>query len=108
MDGGNRNSSSPVYQLFVGQAKEIQPQYISMITPSRWFVGGKGLDEFRAEMLSDSRIRKMVDFPDSAECFKGADIAGGVNYFLWDSSYNGTCEVVSAHGGERILQNTEP
>ena len=102
MDGGNRNSSSPVYQLFVNQSKEMQPHYISMITPSRWFVGGKGLDEFRAEMLSDSRIRKIVDFPDSAECFKGADIAGGVNYFLWDIDYEGTCEVISAQGGKRV------
>lgn len=105
MDGGNRNSSSPVYQFFVCLAKEIQPHYISMITPSRWFVGGKGLDDFRTEMLSDSHIRKIVDFPDSAECFKGADIAGGVNYFLWDRNHDDICEVISVHGGETVSKH---
>lgn len=105
MDGGNRNSSTPIYQLFVSQAKELRPQYISMITPSRWFAGGKGLDEFRAEMLTDSHIRKIVDFPDSTECFTGADIAGGVNFFLWDQGHDGICEVVSVHGGEIISKH---
>lgn len=105
MDGGNRNSSSPVYQFFVHQAKKMRPHYISLITPSRWFVGGKGLDEFRAEMLSDFHIRKIVDFPDSAECFKGADIAGGVNYFLWDKNHNDVCEVISVRGGAAVSKH---
>lgn len=98
MDGGNRNSSSPVYQLFVSHAKSIEPRYISMITPSRWFAGGKGLEDFRAEMLADRRLKKIVDFADSTECFKGVDIAGGISYFLWDRDYSGTCEVVSIRG----------
>ena len=98
MDGGNRNSASPVYQYFVMQAKKISPEYLSMITPSRWFAGGKGLDDFRNEMLKDSRIKKIVDYVDSNGCFKGVDIAGGVNYFLWSKSYSGLCEMISVRG----------
>lgn len=101
MDGGNRNSSSPVYQFFVTQAKKIESNYISMITPSRWFAGGKGLDDFRSEMLNDKRIIKIIDYFDSNECFKGVDIAGGVNYFLWNKNHQGDCEFISVRGNIR-------
>lgn len=102
MDGGNRNSSSPIYQYFVTQAKNILPDYISMITPSRWFAGGKGLDEYRENMLADVRIRKIVDYVDSTECFKGVDIAGGISYFLWDKGYSGLCNVTTVRGNDII------
>ena len=102
MDMGNRNSATPVYQFFVQQAKAIEPRYISMITPSRWFAGGKGLDAFREEMLADKRLRRMKDFVDSSDCFVGVDIAGGVSYFLWDSSYNGPCSVISVRGDKIV------
>ena len=102
MDGGNRNSSSPVYQYFVSQSKNLNPTYISMITPSRWFAGGKGLERFRAEMLGDSRIKKIVDYVDSSECFRGVDIAGGISYFLWDAKYNGKCDVTSVRGNDIV------
>ena len=99
-DGGNRNSATPVYHYFVESAKLVSPHYISMITPSRWFAGGKGLDDFRANMLSDVHICKIKDFVDSTNCFQGVDIAGGVNYFLWDSEHNGLCTVTSVRGEE--------
>jgi hypothetical protein len=101
-DKGNRNSSTPVYQHFVKLAKECSPNYISMITPSRWFAGGKGLDEFRANMLSDTHIKELKDYVDSTSCFQGVNIAGGVNYFLWDSEYDGLCNVTSVRGDSVI------
>lgn len=97
-DGGNKASASPIYQHFVELAKKINPKYISMIMPSRWFSGGKGLDNFRDSMLTDKRIEKLVDFFDSSECFPSADISGGICYFLWDKMYSGECEVVSIRG----------
>lgn len=101
MDLGNRNSATPVYHFFVRQARAADPHFISMITPSRWFAGGKGLDEYRAEMLGDTHIRKIVDYVDSTDCFKGVDIAGGVSYFLWDKMYEGLCSMTSIRGEER-------
>lgn len=99
-DGGGSNSISakPIYHLFIQQAKKLNPKYITMIVPSRWFAGGKGLDLFRSEMLNDHRIRQIVNYPKSRECFSGVDIAGGVNYFLWDRAYNGTCQFTSIVG----------
>lgn len=92
----------PIYNLFVEQAKKLGPRYLTMVTPSRWMAGGKHLDEFRATMLNDSRIAVLVDFPNAAEMFPAVGINGGVNYFLWDTSYDGECAVTVIRGGEVI------
>jgi site-specific DNA-methyltransferase (adenine-specific) len=98
-DGGFGRSASPVYQKFVQQAKKLNPRFLTMIIPSRWFGGGKGLDTFRTQMLADRRIRKIVDFEDSSEVFPGVSVAGGVCYFLWEKDYDGPCEIVNMHNG---------
>lgn len=89
----------PIYHKFVSAAKALDPRYVVMVIPSRWFAGGRGLDEFRQEMLTDRRLRVLVDFPESREVFAGVDIAGGISYFLWDSMWNGKCEVTTITGG---------
>jgi Eco57I restriction-modification methylase len=89
----------PIYQRFVEAAKALEPRYAIMITPSRWFAGGRGLNSFRASMLSDRHLRKLIDFPDASEVFPGIDIAGGVSYFLWDRSHDGPCRVTSKVAG---------
>lgn len=101
-DAGHGRSASPIYQKFVEQAKKLNPRYLAMIIPARWFSGGKGLDDFRAEMLNDRRIRKLVDFENSNEVFPGVDVAGGICYFLWDRDNEGLCEVTNFYGGEAI------
>ncbi|MGN0597529.1 MAG: Eco57I restriction-modification methylase domain-containing protein [Ruminiclostridium sp.] len=94
-DGGNGKSAKPIYQHFVNMAKKMKPRYISMIIPSRWFSGGKGLDDFRKEMLSDKRICKLVDYENFKDIFPGVDLAGGACYFLWERDYNGICEITN-------------
>ena len=84
-----------IYDKFVLQAKKLNARYLSMIIPARWYAGGRGLDDFRNEMLNDKRIKKLVDYTDSIVCFSGVEIKGGICYFLWDKDYNGDCEIVS-------------
>lgn len=102
MDGG-KTGAMPVYQLFVSAAKRLSPSYISLIMPSRWFAGGRGLDEFRAEMLNDRRIEWLYDYPKSRDCFPTVDIAGGICYFLWNKNVDGDCTVVSRIGRQENI-----
>lgn len=92
-DGGFGRSASPVYHEFVEKAKKLEPRYLIMITPSRWFGGGKGLDKFRKAMLEDHRISHLVDFPKLFDVFPGVKIRGGVSYFLWERDHNGPCKI---------------
>lgn len=97
MDGGAQASARPVYNLFVEQAEELKPNYVSMIMPARWYAGGKGLDDFRNMMLSDIHIKDFHDFLNPDELFPGTNIRGGLCFFLWDSSYNNTDNLTLVH-----------
>ena len=107
MDGGNKVSATPVYQRFVGLAKQANPSYISMIMPAKWYNGGKGLDDFRSDMLSDKCVAKLFDYVDGHECFPTVDIAGGVCYFLRDKKYNGLCNVITTVNGQRLCNKRQ-
>ena len=106
MDGGFKASAKPIYhEIVMYTIDELKPQFVCMITPSRWMVGGKGLDAYRARMLHDKHIRLIVDFPGNAEVFEGVSISGGVSYFLWDSSPNpsGLCTFVGTNQSDRDI-----
>jgi site-specific DNA-methyltransferase (adenine-specific) len=101
-DGGHGRSASPIYHKFVEQAKKLNPRYLTMIIPARWYAGGKGLDDFRKEMLDDKHIRKLVDFENSNDVFPGVDVAGGICYFLRDRENSGLCEVINYINNEEV------
>lgn len=99
-DGGYGTSAAPIYQLFVEKALELDPRYAVFVTPSRWMAGGKGLDKYRERMLSDKRLRSIVDYPKLYEAFPGVKIRGGISYFLWDHGYKGPCEIQTIWDGQ--------
>ena len=107
-DGGHGTSATPIYHKFVQQAKKLNPRYLTMIIPARWYAGGKGLDDFRKEMLEDKRLRKIVDYPEAIDCFPGVQIKGGVCYFLWNKDNKGLCEVSTSRKGEIVSVMERP
>jgi hypothetical protein len=107
-DGGFGASAIPIYNKFVEQAKALEPRYLTMVIPSRWLFGGRGLDEFRKVMLTDDRIRILVDYPDSRMVFPSVDVAGGICYFLWDRDNPGDCRVVEFEHGQESSEAVRP
>ena len=103
--GGSGRSASSIYPYFLQQSIELKPEYISMIMPSRWFNGGKGLDNFRERMLSDCRIAEIVEFCDPKECFPTSDISGGICYLLWDKRHVGDCLIKNILKDGKILSD---
>ncbi len=107
-DGGHGKSAAPIYQLFVEQAKNLEPRYLSLVIPSRWFAGGKGLDEFREAMLADERVRSIDDYLSAADVFPGVGLKGGVCYFLWDRDHPGLCSVTTHFKDWPVSTATRP
>jgi site-specific DNA-methyltransferase (adenine-specific) len=102
--GAGGSSDSSIYHLFVEQAKRLEPKYLSMVIPARWMAGGRGLDDFREQMLVKGNIRHLVDYPDSSEAFPGVQIKGGICYFLWDGEHKGSCTVKRVSSGSHLGQ----
>lgn len=102
-DAAGGGSDASIYHLFVEQAKRLEPRFLSMVIPSRWMAGGRGLDQFRATTLGEHRLRSLVDFPNAKDVFPGVEVKGGVCYFLWDGAYEGACEVTTTRGNETVI-----
>jgi len=107
-DGGFGKSAAPIYQLFVEQAKKLKPRYLSLVIPSRWFSGGKGLDVFRATMLADKCVRSIDDYLSAADVFPGVGMKGGVCYFLWERDNPGPCRVTTHFKDWPVSKATRP
>lgn len=105
MDGGGAGTSAiSIYNLFVDAAKSLRPNFLSMICPARWYTGGKGLDSFREDMLSDSHIVTIYDYPNPKDCFPSANISGGICYFLYANNYKGKCTFVNVVNGVKSIE----
>lgn len=104
--GASNDAAMPIYNKFIEQALKLKPHFLLMIIPSKWMVGGRGLQRFREEMMSDTHIRYLFDFEDASQCFPGVHIDGGVCYFLWDNGFNGkTNHIYKSNDGSIIESN---
>jgi site-specific DNA-methyltransferase (adenine-specific) len=105
--GAGGTSDSSIYHLFVEQAKKLEPKFLAMVVPSRWLAGGRGLDEFRKEMLSSRQLLRLVDYPVSKEVFPNVEVKGGICYFLWSQAHNGPCDVTVIRGEEEAVSSRQ-
>jgi len=100
--GGGGTNDSPIYHLFVQQAMRLEPRFLSMVIPSRWMAGGRGLGDFRAAFLGDRRVRSLFDYENAKDVFPTVGIGGGICYFLWERDNPGPCECVYNRNGAAI------
>ncbi|MBO4906604.1 MAG: Eco57I restriction-modification methylase domain-containing protein [Bacteroidaceae bacterium] len=108
-DGGAQASAIPIYNKFVTQAIKLMPKYLTMIIPSRWMTGGRGLDDFRKDLLADNRFSVIHDFKDASLCFTGVEIKGGVNYFLWERDKTSPlCLIINDYGSDVVKKSKRP
>lgn len=96
---GAGRQARPLYNVFFEQAKQLNPKSISLITPSRWFSGGMGLNSFREAMMNGRSLKAIFDYTNAKDCFPGNSISGGVSFFIWDRDYNGDCKFVNVTNG---------
>lgn len=104
----NGAQAKPIYHFFVEQAKKLNPTYLSMIIPSRWFSGGWGLDQFREHMMNDKCMEEIHDFPNASDCFPGVEIKGGVCYFLRNKNHTGDCKFITHSEGDVVSEAVRP
>ena len=101
----NSALAGAIYPSFIdlarGLADKVPPTYISMITPSRWMTkAGRGIsDAWVDEMLNSNGFILMHDYLNSEECFKGVEIKGGVNYFLFKPGLKTKCQYILHQNG---------
>lgn len=107
MDGGAQASAKPLYHRFIQTAQDLKPALMSFIIPARWYGGGKGLDEFREQMLNDKHIREFHDWLTPDDIFPNTNIRSGVCYFLWDKEYDNTESLtrVVTHKDNKIVDD---
>ncbi len=105
--GAGGTSDSSIYHLFVEQAKRLEPKYLSMVIPSRWLAGGRGLDDFRQEMLNSYQLKRLVDYPVSKEVFPNVEVKGGICYFLWSGDHQGSCDVSVIRGNDSVTSSRQ-
>lgn len=101
--GAGGSSDSSIYHLFVEQALRLDPRFLSMVVPSRWLAGGRGMDDFRKTMLTGKHMSHFVDYTKMSAAFPGVDFEGGVGYFLWDRDHQGDCRYTLVLGEDEQL-----
>ena len=104
---GAGRQAKPVYNIFMDEVKKLDPKSISLITPSRWFSGGMGLDRFRNEMLNCHHLKSIVDFTNTKDIFPNTSVSGGVNYFVWQKEYYGDCEFTNITNGKKTVKTRD-
>lgn len=110
-DGGAQASATPIYHEFYRLAEKVSNRYVELIFPARWYVGGKGLDSFREEMLGNTRIRELIDFQTPEDVFPNTNIRGGVSIILTDKEYDNTVtgvKVTNISKGKVISEKERP
>jgi site-specific DNA-methyltransferase (adenine-specific) len=100
--GAGGTSDSSIYHLFVEQALRLEARFVSMVIPSRWLAGGRGMDAFRQDMLNSGKLSQLIDYPVSKDIFPGVEVKGGISYFLWDKGHEGDASVTTVRGEEVV------
>ncbi len=96
----NSSLSKQVFPSFIEIGIKFQPEYFSLITPSRWFTGDaqdKSFLKLRQFIKTNNHIFKIVNYENSKDLFSDVVIKGGVNYFLVKDKYSGKVNFINCN-----------
>ena len=103
----NSSLGKQLFPTFVTSAIKLNPKYVSLITPSRWFAGDaqdKSFLKLREFIKDNNHISKIINYPDCKDVFDNVTIKGGVSYFLFEDNYSGDVDFYNSNDGEKTKQ----
>ena len=106
----NKSLAKQLFPNFVINAIELEPDYVSLITPARWFTGNAQDQSFiklRNFFRENNHISKIYYYQDANDIFDNVEIKGGIDYFLYESDYQGKVEFNSYFNTDYISKNRE-
>lgn len=103
----NAGLGKQLYPSFIQISSLLGAEFLTLITPSRWFTGDaqdKSFVKLREFIKRNNHIKTIVNYKNEKEIFPNEEIKGGINYFLAKDKYEGLVDFYNKSKDNCIMQ----